>query len=267
MLDKIFFPLKAAISNKYLVYGFVQREIKGRFAGNMAGMAWALLNPLATLLVYMFVFSIVLRVGVTAEETGTDIFFVYFVTGFVPWLIFADSLTRATNSILDNSSIVTKVLFPVELLPLTSMLSSLLVNGLGIILLGIYLSFVGFLDPHWAQLLFIIPVHLLFIFGMSLLLSALCVYIRDLREMLPIILMIWFFSTPVIYPLSMVPEHIQTIIHMNPMFIFVTLYRGAWIQHDLDFSLLICSLLISLLTYFAGVLFFARVKPGFGDVL
>lgn len=267
LITNIIRPLMIAARYRSLLRGFIGREIKGRFAGNMAGMTWALLNPLATLLVYMFVFSIVLRISVTVEETGTDSFFIYFVTGFVPWLIFSDSLARATGSILEHASIVTKVIFPVELLPLTSVLSGLLINGLGLILLVLYLPFHGFVSPHWLFLLLILPVQLLFTLGAGMLLSSACVYLRDIREIITVILMVWFFSTPIIYPLSMVPEHIQSIIKLNPMYMFVTLYREALILHTLDINLLLFAALMALLTYMAGSLFFARVKPGFGDVL
>lgn len=267
MLDSLFHPLIVAVRHKSLLRGFTGREVKGRFAGNLAGMAWALLNPLATLLIYMFVFSMVLRIQVTAQETGTDSFFVYFVTGFVPWLIFSDSLIRSTGSVLDNASIVTKVIFPVELLPLTSVLSGLLINGVGLIFLFVYLFFQGFSGVTWLLTLVILPFQLLFTLGLGMLFSALCVYLRDLREMIGLIIMVWFFSTPIIYPMSLVPEHIQSLIQFNPMCIFVSLYRGALLTHEIDANLFLAAGLAALLAYLAGSLFFAKVKHGFGDVL
>lgn len=267
MIYNVGLPLTVAINYWSLLKGFTGRDVKGRFAGNMGGMLWALINPLATMLVYMFVFSVVLRVSVTVEETGTDSFFIYFVCGFVPWLIFSDSLIRAMGSILDNASIVTKVIFPVELLPLTSVLSALMINGLGHILLLAYLTFKGFFSVYWLFLFLLLPMQVLFTFGLGMFFSAACVYLRDLREMMGLLLMVWFFATPIIYPLSMVPEHIQSLIKFNPMYMFVSLYRGILILHNLDIELLASAMTMTMLIYVAGSLFFARVKPGFGDVL
>jgi len=260
-------PMLVAVRHRNLLTGFVTREVRGRFAGNAAGMAWALMNPLATMLVYMFVFSVVLRISVTAEETGTDSFFIYFITGFVPWLIFSDSLNRATGTILDNASIVTKVIFPVELLPVSSVCSALFINFFGFVLLVIYLPFQGFFSLYWIVLVLLLPLQTLFMLGLGMLFSAACVYLRDVREMTGLILMIWFFSTPIIYPMSMVPEHIQSIIRLNPMYMFTELYRDALLVHSLDAGLLMSAAAVSLISYAGGSLFFARVKNGFGDVL
>ncbi len=267
IITSIIRPLWLAVRHTSLLRGFVGREIRGRFAGNMAGMSWALLNPLATLLVYMFVFSMILRISVTVEETGTDSFFIYFVTGFIPWLIFSDSLGRATGSLLDNSSLITKVVFPVELLPATSVLSSAVINGLGFFLLLGYLSVQGFLSSSWLFVICILPVQVIFTLGLAMLFSSACVYLRDIRELMGLIIMIWFFSTPIIYPLSMVPENIQSIIQLNPMYMFVSLYRDALLMHSFDLVLFLWTVLISVVVYAAGSLFFAKVKPGFGDVL
>ncbi len=267
MLKKILLPLYLAWKHQGLLGGFVSREICGRFAGTMAGTAWALINPLATMLVYMFVFSMVLRVSVTAEETGTDSFFIYFVTGFVPWLIFAEGLTRATGSVLENASIVTKVVFPVELLPVTSIISAFLINGLGFVILLLYMAYHGFASPVWVLLMALIPFQVLFTLGMGMFFSAACVYLRDIKEMTGLILMVWFFSTPVIYPLSMVPENIQNLIRFNPMCLFVNLYRDVLISHSIDLINALGAMLATAGVYAAGSIFFARVKPGFGDVL
>lgn len=262
-------PVLVAVKNRSLVYGFVQREVRGRFAGSFAGMGWALLNPLATLLAYMFVFSIVIRIGVTKEETGTDSFFIYFATGFIPWLIFSDSLVRATGTLLDNAPIVTKVIFPVELLPLSSVLSGLVVNGFGLIALIGYLGYQGqgFGSPVWLMLICLLPVQIVFTLGLGLFFSAVCVFLRDIREMLGLLLMVWFFSTPIVYPISMVPESIQGLIRLNPMYIFVELYRSILIRNSFDLISFAAISCVAGAIYVIGSLFFARVKPGFGDVL
>lgn len=263
----VFRPVVFASQQRTLLRGFISREIKGRYAGTMAGVSWTLVNPLTTLLIYMFLFSIVLRVQVTAEETGTDSFFIYFATGFVPWIMFSEGINRATNCLLENAGLITKVIFPVELLPVTAVLSGMLINILGLGLLMAYLGWHGFGDPSWVWVVALLPVQFLFTLGLGLLFSAVSVYLRDVTEFINILLMVWFFATPIIYPLSLVPNFFTSLIQLNPMYMFVTLYRNILIRHHVDALLFIQAFLVSLLVYSLGSLFFAKVKPGFGDVL
>lgn len=267
IIPSVFSPFLLAAKNISLLLGFMQREVKGRFAGSFAGMGWALIHPLATLLVYLFVFSIVIRVGVTKAETGTNSFFIYFATGFIPWLIFSDSLVRSSGSVLDNASIVTKVIFPVELLPVSSVLSGLVVNGFGFIALLAYLCYCDFANASWIMLLCIFPLQVVFTLGLGMFLAAVCVYLRDAREMIGLVLMVWFFSTPVVYPMSLVPKHIQELIRLNPMYVFVELYRDILIRGYIDVYLIAAAVCLACLFYICGTLFFERVKAGFGDVL
>jgi len=256
-----------ALRHRNLLFSFITSEIKGRFAGTMAGIGWALLNPLAVIVVYMFVFSLVLRISVTVEETGSDSFFIFFATGFVPWLVFSDILSRSMGCLINNAALITKVTFPVELLPVTSVLTGLFINGLAFIPLLGFLLFQGYSSGFWICLVLVLPVQILFSLGLGMLFSSACVFFQDLKELTSLILMVWFFSTPIIYPLSMVPDSFQKIIQANPMYMFVTLYRDILILHRLDVKLLMISFLVSILFYIMGNLFFARVKPGFGDVL
>ena len=265
--SNIFRPLVSSIRHLSLLRGFIGKEVRGQFAGTMAGMLWALMNPLVTILIYMFVFSVVIRVAVTVEETGTDSFFIYFVTGFVPWLIFSSGLTRATGSLLDNASLITKVIFPVELIPVTSVLSSLIINGIGFIILIVFLSFESFLAFSWLLMAAVLPLQILFTLGLAMFFSATCVFIRDLREMSGLIIMVWFFLTPIIYPISLVPDNIRSIIELNPMYMIVSLYREVLIMNTFSLDLYLTAAVISVAVYSLGSLFFMRAKSGFGDVL
>ena len=110
-------PVIAAWGHRQLLRQFVVRDIKGRFAGSAAGILWAVMNPLATIVVYLFVFSLVLRVTVSMEEAGTTLFSLFFLSGLLPWLLFAEGLSRSVGCLLDNANLITKVVFPVELLP------------------------------------------------------------------------------------------------------------------------------------------------------
>lgn len=262
-----FTPLLSLIRHRSLLKGFVSKEIRGRFAGSMAGMAWTLIHPLALIAVYTFVFSVVLRISVTQEETGTDNFIIFFLAGMLPWLIFSDSLIRATGSLTGNSQLITKVVFPVELLPGSSVVAATITHGIGLALFLGYLALTGHANTHWIFIFPLMLVHLVFTWGLALFLSALCVFIRDVQELVGIVIMVWFFTTPILYPVSFVPEWVREFILYNPMAILILSYRDIVLLHRFYPSDFLILSFIACACFLLGSWFFMRAKPAFGDVL
>ncbi len=266
-IKMVFLPVLSCFRYHHLLFGFVKREIKGRFAGSMAGIFWAVISPLATIAVYTFIFSILMRIQITREETGTDSFLLYFLAGFFPWLIFSDGLTRASGSLLDNASLITKVVFPVELLPFSGVLTSVTINGIGLLFFAVILVFHGYLTLSWFFLFPVIIAQVVFTWGLANLLAGLSVFIRDTREFLNVLLLVWFFSTPVIYPLSMVPESIRPVLSLNPMAMAVGAYRQVFLLNEIPIGNLGYLTGLAVCCYLAGSWFFTRAKPAFADVL
>jgi len=270
-VEKNLLPVRELLASpwryRHLLREFVSRDIKGRFAGTFAGTLWTVINPLATMLAYFFVFSVVIRMRVTAAETGTDNFLVFFLSGFFPWLMFSESLVKAVNSLVVQSGLITKMVFPVELLPLSSLLSSFVLNGAGFLLFLLYLLVTGLAHPSWVFLPLLVGMEMLFALGLAWFLAALCVFIRDIAEILNIVIMLWFFGTPIIYPASMVPASLRPLFTLNPMFHFVRGYRELLLFHRLDPGLVGGLFGFSLAVCLLGGWFFARLKPSFGDVL
>jgi lipopolysaccharide transport system permease protein len=233
----------------------------------VAGGLWALLNPAATILVCLFVFSVVIRVPVRAEEVGTDRFSLFFLSGFFPWLLFSESVGRTIGVAVQNANLITKVAFPVELLPLGTVLSAFFLNGVG---LGVYLLILtafGYAHASWLFLLLLVPMLSLFAYGISAGFCAANVFFRDLQEAVGILLMIWFYATPVIYPISLIPERYRCIIDWNPMAVFISAFRDVLLIHQPSAGLMLKVLVISFFTFAAGSWFFDRCKTAFGDVL
>jgi lipopolysaccharide transport system permease protein len=260
-------PFVASWSHRGLLRSFVVKEISGRFEGTFAGALWAVLQPLAMLVAYFFVFSLVLRVQVTFEEHGTDSFAIFFLSGMLPWLFFTDALNRSVGCVLDNADLITKVVFPVELLPSGKVLASLLLNGVGILIFLIYLFFKGYFGIAWALILVLMAFQVLFTFGIACFLSAASVFIRDIREVLSVVLMIWFFATPILYPVSMLPGPFKSIVAFNPMGIFTHLYRELMLRHIVAWGDFSQAAVLAVLVCVLGMWFFVRAKPAFGDVL
>lgn len=260
-------PFISAISHQQLLREFVVRDVKGRFAGSFAGMLWTVINPIATIVAYYFVFSLVLRVNVTVEETGTDQFVVFFLAGFFPWVIFAESLTKSAGSIVAQSGLVTKVVFPVELIPASTLVSAFIINGTGFLIFLSYLAYIGFFHICWLWLPVLMAIELLFAFALSLFLAAFCVFIRDTTEILNIVTMLWFFGTPIIYPYSMVPPAMKSFMGGNPMALFIRCTRDLLLKHQVDGWLMLNLFIMTVLLLIPCTWFFMRSKPAFGDVL
>lgn len=260
-------PLTSNWKHFHLLKEFVLRDVRGRFAGSMAGIFWTFLNPICTILVYFFIFSIIFRIQVNPEETGTSDFVVFFLAGYFPWLLFSESLTHATGILIENTNMITKVVFPVELLPSSAVLAAVLINGFGLVLYVCYLAATGYAAASWLWFGPLFVLQMLFTFGCAYILAALCVFIRDVKEMLGIIMMVWFHATPIIYPLSLVPKVAHPFMLWNPMAMFVLLYRDIFLMQQMHWVWLIRISCISIACYLTGTWFFMRARPAFGDVL
>ena len=250
-----------------LLREFVIRDIKGRFAGSFAGLLWTVINPIATIVAYFFVFSLVLKINVTVEDVGTDQFILFFLSGFFPWILFADSLNKSVGSIVAQSGLVTKVIFPVELIPVSTLLSAFIINGTGFMIFLIYLTFSGFAHISWLCIPILIFIELIFSLGVSLFLAAFCVFIRDTTEILSIVMMLWFYVTPVVYPDSMIPKEMVTVLSFNPMSMFVECMRDTLFRHQVDGMMIFKLFVMSVILLVPSTYFFMRSKPAFGDVL
>ena len=136
--------------------------------------------------------------------------------------------------LLDNANLITKVVFPVELLPVGAVLSAFIINGIGFVLFLVYLAIMGYLHLTWLFLPVVMVAEFVFTWGIASFLAAAAVFIRDIRELLGIVLMVLFFSVPIIYPPSMVPENWSWLLHVNPMAIFVSVIRDVLLRHHVD---------------------------------
>jgi len=250
-----------------LFWGFVNNEIRVRFAGSIGGLAWSLLTPLANLLIYIFVFSVVLKIRLKPMETGTDSFAVFFLAGMLPWLAFSEALGSSTDLFLGRASLITKVAFPLEVIPLTGLVVPFFLNGLGFVMYLGYLMFKGYVHSGWIWLPVVIVVHMVFTLGLIILVSSLSVFLRDIRQFIGIVLSLWFFMTPIIYPLSMVPEKWRWMMKLNPMYPFIDLYHKVLLQGSISWSMLGYTIGLSAVFFVSAILFFERSKHAFADVL
>ena len=269
---RTFFNVKTKKSPRYathinLLLQFIRRDIYSQYAGSVAGLLWTIITPLSQLLVYSFLFTVIFKVRLSRLEIGTDSFIVFFLSGLLSWTAFFDALVRSASVIIQNSNLVTKVAFPVELLPISTVASSFLLAGSGWILFLIWLIAKGCASFYW--ILLPLPVLFLFLFtlGLAWILSAISVYLRDMQQILNVVLNIWFYFTPILYPLSMVPQSMQWAIKLNPIYYFIDLIREILFKHTISMSTLLISFFLSLALFLIGFICFRHFRSGFADVL
>lgn len=258
--------IKTLFSYRELLFTLTRKELKVKYRGSALGFFWSLLNPILTMLVYSFVFSIVLRAGIKE-------FAIFLICALLPFNFLSNSVNYGASSIIGNSNLVNKIYFPREIIPLSIVFANLVNFFFELIALFIVLAVMGYKFYMFLYLLpIVIFIQFFLVVGMTLLVSALNVFFRDLQHLITIIMMVWFFGTPIIYPLSMVPERFQFIIKINPMTIYAAYYRnifyyvkypeGAGFPNTLE---TLGALGITLLIFFIGYYVFKRLEPRFAE--
>jgi len=260
--------IRGVYQNTYMIRNMVIRDIRARYIGSFLGIFWSIIHPLTQLLVYYFVFSVILKVKLGPEYETTN-FAIWLVAGLLPWMFFAEVFTRSPGIILEQSSIITKTLFPSEILSLTLIVAAMINHFIGVILFISFLLIFGY--GITLNILLIIPFLLataIFVLGISWMLSALNVFLRDIGQIIGVFVNIWFFLTPIIYPRYLIPENLQFFYGLNPMLYSVEGYRvGLLGSTNLNIEGLSYLVLMGLSTFALGGLIFKKLKPSFADVL
>lgn len=267
-------PLKALSSiwkNRELIYIFSKREVVSKYKGSVLGLIWPFLNPLIMLVIYTFIFSVVFKAkwGTSLVEEPKTQFAVILFVGMIIHGFFAETLMRAPNLIIQHSSYVKKVVFPLEILPVITLLSVFFHTLISFfILLVAFIIFNGFL--HWTIIFVPIVFFPLFILtlGFTWLLSSLGVYIRDIGQSIGLIMTALMFLSPIFYPVSALPDFLQQIVLLNPLTFIIEQARAVIIWGRIpDFYGLMIYTLISLIITFLSYIWFQKTRKGFADVL
>lgn len=262
----MFSNFKKLFSYRELLFSLTKKELKVKYRGSVLGFFWSFLNPILIMLVYSFVFSMVLRQGIKE-------FAIFLLCALLPFNFFSNSVNYGANSIISNANLVKKIYFPKEIIPLSIVLSNLINFLLELVILFIVLAifkYQFYMYLYWLPLVIFVQIFL--VSGFTLLVSSLNVLFRDLQHLVSILMMVWFFGTPIIYPLSMVPERFQYWMQINPMAVFSTFYRDIFyfVKYPDGFYIpppdiiLIC-VGISLGFFFLGYFVFKKIEPRFAE--
>lgn len=262
------YPVLSIWRNWKLIRAMVRRDIRARYRGSFMGLYWTVLNPLLLMLTYFFVFGIVLRARLGADPSRTG-FALYFLAGMLPWLPFSEAAARAPWVILEHRNFVKKLVFPVETLPVNLVVAGLVTEGFALLLfLAGLLVFRGAVPVTTLWLPVLLVPQVLFTMGLCWFLAATGVYLRDLGQVIGFILTLWFFLTPICYPLESLPPEALPILRKNPMFALVAGYRAVLLDHaPPPFSPLWKLWAVSLAAFFGGYAWFYKLRKYFADVI
>ena len=252
-----------------LIYELAKRELLDRYAGQVFGMLWTIGHPLIMILIYIFIFGFVFRMRMGGSlELPLD-YTAYMLAGVIPWLTFSEVMGKSSTVIINNANVVKQVVFPIEVLPIKSVLASLVTEFVLLLLLAAYTLIANHTLP-WTYVF--LPVLLLFqtlaMIGITYLFSAIGPYFRDLKDFVQIFLSVAFFTLPILYLPEAVPRAIRPLLYANPLSYMIwcfqdVLYFGAF-RHPWAWVVFISS---SLLLFIFGYRAFRKLKVMFGNVL
>jgi lipopolysaccharide transport system permease protein len=269
-LPKLFVsPLRTIAQNHRLIGSMARRDILARYRGSFGDVFWTILNPLLLMATYFFVFGIVLqsRFGPDQSRTG---FALYFLAGMLPWLAFSEPVGRAAYVILEHRNFVKKLVFPLDTLPVNQVVSGLITELFGAAVFVAGLLIIRHTIPVavlWLPVL-LIP-QLLFTLGVCWFLAALGVYMRDLGQIMALVLTMWFFITPICYQESTtLSPAISAVMRQNPLYVLVRGYRAVFLEgHAPELFPLVKLWAIALILFFLGHVWFYRLRKSFADVI
>ena len=247
-----------------LFFFLVWRNVKVRYKQTVLGASWAIIQPFFTMVVFTLFF------GKLAKMPSDGVPYpIFSYSALLPWTYFSQSLSQTGNSLVASKNLITKIYFPRIIIPASYVLSGLVDLGLAsIILFGMMLYY--HLPLSWELLflpLLVVPL-LLLVLGVGMIFSSLNVKYRDIRHTLPFVIQIWLFLTPVIYPTSMIPERFRTLIALNPTVGLIEAFRACLLPtRDLDWQLLSISIIVTLVTFAVGMIYFKRTEREFADII
>lgn len=250
----------------FLFRELVKRDFQSRYAGSLLGFLWSFVGSVWQLALFTFVFATVLRIPLTGERT--DSFAIFLFCGLIPWMAVHEGIVGSSTAITNNAELVKKVSFPAEVLVVVAVAGGLIQQGIALGVFAIVLAVAGKLGLGLPLLLVALPLQIALTLGLGFLTCSANTFFRDTAQVLGMLLMGWFYLTPIVYSLQHVPERYRGWIELNPLTTLVSLYRQAFLGGEIAwvagtgylaaFSLALATL---------GFAIFRHLKPTFADVI
>lgn len=259
MVKQLFTPF---LHYKYLLSQLILREIKARYKQSVLSYGWIVFNPLVQLLVYSFVFSVVFKFPTEIPYPA------FLFIGLLPWIYLQTSLTSSALVLVDNSNLLKKVNFPREVLPYSVICSKTIDLILSLILLiplFVYYQIPISLSVFYALPIFLI--QLILMVGLALFISSANLFYRDVQFVTNLLLLMWMYLTPVVYPITLVPDNFLWIYKLNPMVGIIESYRSAIFNTPFDLGIILLSTIVSVLIFIFGFWMFKKTERVFADIV
>ncbi len=255
-------------NHRVLIWNFVKRDISSKYVGSLLGLYWSVINPVITLAVYFVVFGLFLKARLPGNDNIWD-FSLYLSAGILPWTAFSESVMRASGSIVNNKNYIKKVPFPSEIFPVYTILSEF-IN----LLIGLAIFMILFIILKGAPSIYIvflpigIVLQMMFTLSLSLIFSSATVFFRDIPQILGSLFMIWFWGTPIVYTVNVIPESMMWIVHLNPAYYMLEIYRDMLFYGRFPgLDKLLPFLLFSIIFLYISIFIFQKTKRGFSELL
>ena len=261
--------MKNLYKDRHMVMTMAMRELKVRYVGSSFGLLWAVINPLTQVAIYGIIFGIFFNIKPNPIY-GTDSYFLYLICGLIPWQFFSQAVNSSTGVILANRNLVMKAAgFPSEVLPIVSIISEIMSHLIALAVLFIILII---FKVGLSFYILLVPVYILFlsifIIGLSWIFSSINVYMRDIQQIVGLIMTAWFFFTPIFYSTEIIPAKILPLLNLNPMNPVIDAYRYLLLAGELpSIGSFVYLALVSLVVFGIGGVVFRKLKPGFAEVL
>ncbi|UCN00602.1 ABC transporter permease [Sulfurimonas sp. SWIR-19] len=256
------------LENKTTIWSLIKINFKQEYLGSYLGLFWAFAQPLTYMTVIWFVFTYGFRQGNTTNGVP---FFVWLMSGMIPWFFFSAGLSGGANAVVSNAFLVKKVAFRVSILPLVKIGSALIIHLVLILFLIFALILYGYYPSvYWLQIFYYLFLMIFLLTGLGWLTSAIRVFVKDVSSFITVIIQIGFWATPIFWNPSMVPQKYAWILHINPMAYIVEGYRDSFINHIWFWQKWedgLYFMAISIPLFILGAIVFRRLRPHFGDVL
>lgn len=259
--------LRTLRERRSLIYQMVRRDFEQRFVGSAAGWLWTLIHPLVLLVSWVFVFQYCLKVP--PPPGAGDSYTLFLFCGYLPWMLFQETVQRSANSLVEHAGLITKTVFPAEIIPVTLFLSSLVSHVFALL---VAVAMVRWMTGHFSVLILLLPVYTallgLFAIGVGWLAASLQVFLRDTAQMVVVALTGWFWLTPIFIDESHFPPAARFLVKYNPLALVVKGYRQRLMTYEPpDPAGLLLLAGAAFATFFVGGMFFRHLKRGFADVL
>ncbi len=267
MIGSFFRFVKIIFAQRQLILSMAKREISSQYAGSLLGFVWTFINPLIMITVYWFVFSVGFRVTPMQDVP----FVVWLTAGLAPWFAFSTIIHGSTSSVVTNTNLIKKTLFHSEILPVIKMVSSLFAHtAFLIILIGLMLFQHMSISMYYFQFFYYLFCLCALALGIGWALAALNVFFRDVAQVVEAVLQIGFWGTPIFWDIAIMPEKVQFVLKLNPVYYIIQGYRESFIYftpfwHHPGQTLYFWTVVV--MSTLVGTEIFRRLKPQFADVL